>query len=44
MGDRRGVDRVLVGGHEEKINLKNLVINDSLILKWIFKIWDEDMD
>jgi len=44
MGDRRSVDRGLVVGNEEKMNVQNLVIDGSLILKWIFKIWNGDMD
>jgi hypothetical protein len=44
MGDRRGVDRVLVAGPEEKDNVKNRVIDGSIMLKYMFKLWDGNMD
>jgi len=33
MGDRRGVDRLLVGDLRKKDNVKNLVIDGSIILQ-----------
>ena len=45
MGDRRGAYRVLVGGPREGGHLEDLGIGCSIVLKWIFKMWDgTDMD
>ena len=41
MGDRRGVDRVLVEKPEGKSHLENPGVDGSIILKWIFRKWDE---
>ena len=41
MGDRRGVDRVLVEKPESKSHLENPGVDGSIILKWIFRKWDE---
>jgi hypothetical protein len=36
MGDRKGVYRILVGGDlRERSHLKDLGINENIILKWI---------
>jgi hypothetical protein len=40
MGDRRGAYRVLVGRPEGRNHLKDLGIDGTIILKWIFKKWD----
>jgi len=39
MGDRRSVQRILVGKTEGKRPLENLAIDGKIILKWIFKKW-----
>ena len=44
MGERRGVYRVLVGKPEGRNHLDDLVIGGRIILKWIFRKWDEGMD
>jgi len=44
MGERRGVYRVLVGKPEGRNHLDDLVIGGRIILKWIFRNWDEGMD
>ena len=42
VGDRRGVYSVLVGRHKGKSHLEVLGIGRRIILKWIFKMWDEE--
>jgi hypothetical protein len=44
MGDRRGAYRVLVGNLREREHLEDQGIDGRIILKWIFKKWDGDMD
>jgi len=44
MGDRQGAYRVLVGDLREKDHLEDLGIGGRVILKWIFKKWDGDLD
>ena len=43
MGKRRGVYRVLVGKPEIKDHLEDLGIGGRIILKWIFKKWNEEV-
>jgi hypothetical protein len=40
MGERRGVQRILVGKPEVKRNLEDPVLNGSIIQRWIFRKWD----
>ena len=42
VGDKRGAYSVLVGKCEGKSHLKDLGIVGRIILKWIFKMWDEE--
>ena len=42
MADRRGAYRSLVVEPEGKIHLEDLGIGGSILLKWIFKKWDEE--
>jgi len=45
MGDRRGAYRVLVGRPEGRRTLRMSRDRFSIVLKWIFKMWDGiDMD
>jgi hypothetical protein len=43
-GERRYEYRVLVGNPEGKKLVKNPGIKGRIILKWIFRNWDEGMD
>ena len=40
MGERRSEQRILVGKPEGKRNLKDPGVNESIILRWIFRKWD----
>ena len=42
MGERRGVYRVLVERTEGKRLLGRQSVDEMIILKWIFKNWDEE--
>ena len=44
MGERRGAYRVLVGNQREGATLKDRGVDDRIILKWIFEMWNGDMD
>jgi hypothetical protein len=44
MGERRGAYRVLVGNQREGDTLKDRGVDDRIILKWIFEMWNGDMD
>jgi len=39
MGERRGVDRVLVGKPEERAHLGDQGVDGRKILRWILKKW-----
>ena len=39
-GERRGVNRILVGKPEEKRPLENPGVEERVILRWIFRKWD----
>jgi len=41
MGDRSGAYRSLFGKHEKRNYLEDLGVNGRIILKCIFKKWDE---
>jgi len=41
MGDRRVAYRVLVGKPDRKSHLEDLGMDGRIILKWIFKKWDD---
>ena len=43
-GARRGACRVLVGKHEGRDHLEDLVIDGRIVLKWILEMWDGGMD
>ena len=40
IGERRGAYRILGGGQREGGHLEYLGIGCSIVLKWIFKMWD----
>jgi len=40
MGERRGIQRVLVGKPEAKSHLENPRIDGTIILRWIFRKWN----
>ena len=40
----RGAYRVLVGKHEKKRHLKNLIVDVRIMLKCIFKKWGHGLD
>ena len=40
IGERRGVDRVLVGKPEGKRPLRRPGVDGRIILRWIFRKWD----
>ena len=44
MGERRGVYRVLVENPERRDKLEDPGVDVRIILKWIFRKWDGDMD
>ena len=44
MGESRGVYRVLVGKPEGKTPLGRPKLRWKIILRWIFRKWDENMD
>jgi len=41
MGEKRGVYRVLVGKTEGKSHLGDPSVDGKIILRWIFRKWDE---
>jgi hypothetical protein len=43
-GERRNVDMVLVGNIKEGNNLKDTGVERRIILRWIFRKWDGDID
>jgi hypothetical protein len=43
VGERRGAYRVLVGKLRERDRLEDLVIDERIILRWMFRKWDGDM-
>ena len=43
IGERRGVDRVLVGKPEGKRPLRRPGVDGRIILRWIFRKWDVGM-
>jgi hypothetical protein len=44
MGERKGAYRVLVGRPEERDHLEDLGADGRMILIWIFKTWEGEMD
>jgi hypothetical protein len=44
VGDRSGAYRILFGKHERRNYLENLGVNGRIILKCIFKTWDEGLE
>jgi hypothetical protein len=44
IGEKRGVYRILMGRPEGRNCLRDPGIDGWIILKWIFKTWDGDMD
>jgi len=39
-GERKGISRVLVRKHEEKIHLEDLGVDGDIMLRWIYRKWD----
>ena len=44
MGERKDAYRVLVGRPEERDHLEDLGADGRMILIWIFKTWEGEMD
>ena len=44
MGERKNAYRVLVGRPEERDHLEDLGADGRMILIWIFKTWEGEMD
>ena len=44
MGERRGACRFWCGNLREKNDLEDLGVDEGIMLKWIFKKWNEGMD
>jgi hypothetical protein len=44
MGEKRGAYRMLVGRPEGRHHLGDPGVDGRIILKWIFKTWEGDMD
>jgi hypothetical protein len=44
MGERRGAYRALVGKPEGRNHLEDPGVDGRIILKWIFEMWNGDMD
>jgi len=44
MGARRGVCRLLLRKPEGKNHLEDRGLDERIILRWIFKKWDGEMD
>jgi len=40
MGERRGVNRVLVRNLRERDNLEDSGVDGRIIVRWIFRKWD----
>jgi hypothetical protein len=43
VGDRLVAYSVLVGRREGKSHLEDLSVDGRIMLKWIFKMWDEEV-
>jgi hypothetical protein len=41
IGERRGVSRVLVGKPRVRDHLEDPCVDGRIILRWIFRKWDE---
>jgi len=44
MGERRGIYRVWWEKLMERVHLENPLVNGRIILRWMFRKWDEGMD
>jgi hypothetical protein len=44
MEERRGAYRVLVGNLRGKAHVEDMDVDGRITLKWIFKVWDADMN
>jgi hypothetical protein len=44
MGKKRCAYSVLVGKPQREINLEDLAVDWRIILKWVFKKWNEGVD